>query len=129
MSTFHRTVTCDDLFGSVRMIIFAKLFYGPLRILMFWTGESPLEIMTSSIVSKIRFVARDEQLFSFVLCMPVPQQLYFAKWIRLMFGREVAGGIKSVMHLWDAFFDLASARTSVEEIPISIALLDVLKAA
>lgn len=96
---------------------------------MFWTGESPLEIMTSSIVSKIRFVARDEQLFSFVLCMPVPPQLYFAKWIRLMFGREVAGGIKSVMHLWDAFFDLASARTSVEEVPISIALLDVLKAA
>jgi hypothetical protein len=96
---------------------------------MFWTGESPLEIMTSSIVSKIRFVARDEQLFSFVLYMPVPPQLYFAKWIRLMFGREVAGGIKSVMHLWDAFFDLASARTSVEEVPISIALLDVLKAA
>jgi hypothetical protein len=84
--------------------------------------------MTSSIVSKIRFVARDEQLFSFILCMPVPPQLYFAKWIRLMFGREV-GGIKSVMRLWDAFFDLASARTSVEEVPISIALLDVLKVA
>jgi len=88
-----------------------------------------MEIMTSSIISKIRFVARDEQLFSFVLYMPVPPQLYFAKWIRLMFGREVAGGIKSVMRLWDAFFDLASARTSVEEVPISIALLDVLKLA
>lgn len=88
-----------------------------------------MESMTSSIVSKIRFVARDEQLFSFILYMPVPPQLYFAKWIRLMFGREVAGGMKSVMRLWEAFFDLASARTSVEEVPISIALLDVLKVA
>jgi len=93
-------------------------------------GESPMELMTSSIVSKIRFVARDEQLYGHVLYMPVPPQLYFAKWIRLMFGREVTGGMKGVMRLWDAFFDLALARTlSHAEVPITIALLDVLKAA
>lgn len=88
-----------------------------------------MECMTSSIVSKIRFVARDEQLFSIILCMPVPPQLYFVRWVRLMFGREVAGGIECVMNLWDNFFDLASARSSIEDVPISIALLDVLKVA
>jgi hypothetical protein len=62
-----------------------------------------MECMTSSIVSKIRFVARDEQLFSIILCMLVPPQLYFVRWIWLMFGREVAGGIESVMNLWDNF--------------------------
>jgi len=93
-------------------------------------GESPMEAMTCSIVSKIRFIARDEQLYGHVLYMPVPPQLYFAKWIRLMFGREVTGGMKGVMRLWDEFFDLALARTlSDAEVPITIALLDVLKAA
>ena len=94
-------------------------------------GDSPMEMMTSSIISKIRFIARDEQLFGHVLYMPVPPTLYFAKWVRLLFGREVAGGMKSVMSLWDAFFDLASARTTTshEDVPIPIALLDVLKAA
>ncbi|KAL7541659.1 hypothetical protein ACHAXR_011116 [Thalassiosira sp. AJA248-18] len=92
--------------------------------------ESPMELMTSSIVSKIRFVARDEELFGHVLYMPVPPQLYFAKWIRLMFGRELAGGMKSVMTLWGAFFDLAAARASShEELSINTALLDVLKTA
>jgi TBC1 domain family protein 5 len=73
-----------------------------------------LEAMTSSIVSKIRYVARDEALFSHVLYMPVPPQLYFAKWVRLMFGREVAGGMMEVMELWDAFFELASATASMD---------------
>jgi len=93
-------------------------------------GESPMESMTSSIVSKIRFVARDEQLFGHVLYMPVPPQLYFAKWIRLMFGRELAGGMKNVLRLWDAFFELASARVSTQDdVPVTVALLDVLKTA
>ena len=93
-------------------------------------GESPMELMTSSIISKIRYVARDEKLFALVLYMPVPPQLYFAKWIRLMFGRELSGGIKSIMTLWGAFFDLASARESThEDLSITTALLDVLKTA
>jgi len=93
-------------------------------------GESPMESMTNSILSKIRFVARDEQLFGHILYMPVPPQLYFAKWIRLMFGRELAGGMKNVLRLWDAFFDLAAARVSPDDgVPITMALLDVLKTA
>lgn len=92
--------------------------------------ESPMESMTSNIVSKIRFVARDEQLFGHILYMPVPPQLYFAKWIRLMFGRELAGGMKNVLRLWDAFFELANARVSnQEDLPVTVALLDVLKTA
>jgi len=87
--------------------------------------------LPASIISKIRFIARDEQLFSLVLYMPVPPTLYFAKWIRLLFSREVYGGMKKVMCLWDAFFDLASARSmaSNDDVPIPIAVLDVLKAA
>ena len=95
-------------------------------------GESPMEAMTSSFISKIRYVARDEALYGHVLCMPVPPQLYFAKWVRLMFGREVAGGMKDVLRLWDAFLDLASVTASIDpqaEIPISMALMNVLKTA
>lgn len=95
-------------------------------------GESPMEQMTSSIVSKIRYVARDEALFSHVLYMPVPPQLYFAKWVRLMFGREMAGGMKDVMRLWDAFFDLAWAASALDnqtEVSTSMALMNVLKTA
>ena len=93
-------------------------------------GESPMEAMTSCIVSKIRFVARDEPLFSQVLCMPVPPQIYFAKWVRLMFGREVQGGMKHVMRLWDCFFDLASSIERREEnVSISLALMNVLETA
>ena len=89
-----------------------------------------LEAMTSSIVSKIRYVARDEALFSHVLYMPVPPQLYFAKWVRLMFGREVAGGMHAVMELWDAFFELASATASMDDdMSLSDALMNVLKTA
>ncbi|EED87430.1 small GTPase, partial [Thalassiosira pseudonana CCMP1335] len=90
-------------------------------------GESPMEQMTSSIVSKIRYVARDEALFSHVLYMPVPPQLYFAKWVRLMFGREMAGGMKDVMRLWDAFFDLAWAASALDnqtEVSTSMALMN-----
>ena len=89
-----------------------------------------LEAMTSSIVSKIRYIARDEALFSHVLYMPVPPQLYFAKWVRLMFGREVAGGMDEVMGLWDAFFELASATASMDDdMSVSNALMNVLKTA
>jgi TBC1 domain family protein 5 len=89
-----------------------------------------LEAMTNSIVSKIRYVARDEALFGHVLYMPVPPQLYFAKWVRLMFCREVAGGIEAVMKLWDAFFELAAATASMDEdVDISKALINVLKTA
>ena len=89
-----------------------------------------LEAMTSSIVSKIRYIARDEALFSHVLYMPVPPQLYFAKWVRLMFGREVAGGIDEVLGLWDAFFELASATARMDDnVSVSKALMNVLKTA
>ncbi|KAL7463919.1 hypothetical protein ACHAXS_004270 [Conticribra weissflogii] len=95
-------------------------------------GESPMEAMTSSFISKIRYVARDEELYGHVLCMPVPPQLYFAKWVRLMFGREVAGGMKDVMRLWDAFFDLAAVTVSVDrqaQVSMGAALMNVLKTA
>ncbi len=93
-------------------------------------GESPMEAMVSKIMSKIRFVARDEALFGMVLCMPVPPQIYFAKWVRLMFGREVSGGMKNVMRLWDAFFDLAAKiEHREEEVTISLALMNVLETA
>lgn len=93
-------------------------------------GESPMEAMVSKIMSKIRFVARDEALFGIVLCMPVPPQIYFAKWVRLMFGREVSGGMKHVMRLWDAFFDLAAKiEHREEEITLSLALINVLETA
>jgi hypothetical protein len=86
--------------------------------------------MVSKIMSKIRFVARDEALFGMVLCMPVPPQIYFAKWVRLMFGREVSGGMKSVMTLWDAFFDLAAKIDHREEaVTPSLALMNVLETA
>ncbi|KAL7495200.1 hypothetical protein ACHAWT_003675 [Skeletonema menzelii] len=88
-------------------------------------GESPMEAMVSKILSKIRFIARDEALFGIVLCMPVPPQIYFAKWVRLMFGREVSGGMKSVMTLWDAFFDLAAKIEHREEaVTLSLALMN-----
>ncbi|KAL7548775.1 hypothetical protein ACHAWF_017250 [Thalassiosira exigua] len=100
-------------------------------------GENPMEAVTSSVVSKLRYVARDERLFGHVLYMPVPPQLYLAKWIRLMFCREVAGGTKSVLTLWGAFFDLASAKASSSSSSsgdggatpqsVTAALLDVLK--
>ncbi|KAL9182512.1 hypothetical protein ACHAXT_013164 [Thalassiosira profunda] len=93
-------------------------------------GELPLEAMTATIMSKIRYVARDEELFSHVLYMPVPPHLYLTKWIRLMFSREVAGGMKSVFTMWGNFFDLASATASSQEgLPITTALLEVLKTA
>ena len=66
--------------------------------------------------------------------MPVPPQLYFAKWVRLMFGREVDGGIKEVLCLWDAFIELACANSTakdsadkIHDVPVEISLLDVLK--
>jgi len=96
--------------------------------------SSPMESMTNSIVSKIRYIARDEQLFGHILYMPVPPQLYFAKWIRLMFGREVDGGIKDVLILWDAFILMACANSTAKDsadkthdVPVEISLLDVLK--
>jgi len=93
-------------------------------------GESPMEAMVLKIMSKIRFVARDEALFGIVLCMPVPPQIYFAKWVRLMFGREVSGGMKSVLRLWDAFFDLAAkVEHREEEVTLSLALMNVLETA
>jgi hypothetical protein len=39
------------------------------------TSAGCLEAMTSSIVSKIRYIARDEALFSHILYMPVPPQV------------------------------------------------------
>ena len=66
--------------------------------------------------------------------MPVPPQLYFAKWVRLMFGREVDGGIKDVLCLWDAFIRMACANSTakdsadkIHDVPVEISLLDVLK--
>lgn len=96
-------------------------------------GESsPLENLTASIMTKLQLVEGDEQLCNILLnIMPVPPNLYFAKWIRLMFVREISGGMENALNLLDAFFDLAWSVTSYSssELPINVALLDVWKAA
>eukprot|EP00957_Ditylum_brightwellii_P043578 3303505-Ditylum_brightwellii.AAC.1 len=72
-----------------------------------YQSESPMEVMSRSIVSKIRHVAGDEELYRHITNMNVPPQLYCTRWVRLMFSREVVGQ-DNVMKLWDLFFDLTT---------------------
>ncbi|KAL7460595.1 hypothetical protein ACHAXS_001038 [Conticribra weissflogii] len=64
--------------------------------------------------------------------MPLPPQLYFAKWVRLMFRGEVARRMKDVMRLWDTFFDFAAITVSVDwqaQVLMGAALMNILKSA
>lgn len=73
--------------------------------------QSPMELMGSSILQKIRTVAADEELFRYVSEMTVPPQLYCTRWVRLMFSREVLGW-DNVVLLWDVFFDQITIPTT-----------------
>ena len=74
-------------------------------------GESPMEAMSVSILNLIKDVAGDTVFHGYMHDMPVPPQLYCARWVRLMFSREVVGWY-NVMKLWDVFFDLVNVEGS-----------------
>jgi hypothetical protein len=68
--------------------------------------------MSNSVVTKIPYVACNKDLYNHVQAVPMPHEVYCAKWIRLMFSREVDSWSK-VFSLWDTFFDLTTQEPSI----------------
>lgn len=74
--------------------------------------------MSNSIVAKIPYVARDKDLYNHIQAIPMSHEVYCARWVRLMFGREVKGW-RNVLSLWDIFFDLTTEDASILSMDVS----------
>ena len=74
--------------------------------------------MSNSIVAKIPYVARDKDLYNHIQAIPMSHEVYCARWVRLMFGREVRGW-RNVLSLWDIFFDLTTEDASILSMDVS----------
>lgn len=64
------------------------------------------------VVSKLRFVSGDDKFLRYLVAMDVAPELYCARWVRLLFSREVTHW-KVMLPLWDLFFDLTSQQPHV----------------
>jgi Rab-GTPase-TBC domain len=73
---------------------------------------SPVEQMGNSILQKIQYVARDKELYIRLQTLEWGLPLYTARWVRLMFAREVDSW-RNLLSLWDIVFDCISSDTSV----------------
>ena len=76
------------------------------------------DVMSNSVVSKIPYVARGKDLYNHIQAVPMSHEIYCAKWVRLMFSREVQGW-RHVLKLWDVFFDLTSEEPSITSMDAS----------
>jgi hypothetical protein len=76
------------------------------------TNDGPVEKMGESILHKIQYVARDKQLYTHVQSAEWCLSLYTARWVRLLFAREVDGW-RNTLLLWDIFFDCISTATAI----------------
>lgn len=74
--------------------------------------------MSNSIVAKLPYVACNKELYNHVQAVPVSHEIYCAKWLRLMFSREVQSW-QNVFRLWDVLFDLSSKDPSIISTDIS----------
>jgi hypothetical protein len=68
--------------------------------------------MGESILQKIQYVARDKQLYTYLKSMEGSLSLYTARWVRLLFTREV-GGWRNALSLWDILFDCISNTSEI----------------
>lgn len=75
-------------------------------------NDGPVEKMGESILQKIQYVARDKQLYTHVQSAEWSLSLYTARWVRLLFAREVDGW-RNTLLLWDIFFDCSSTATAI----------------
>jgi Rab-GTPase-TBC domain len=64
------------------------------------------------VTSKVRYASGDYKFLDYVDKLEVEPELYCARWIRLLFSREVDHW-KTVLPLWDIFFDLTSHHASI----------------
>ena len=74
--------------------------------------EGSVEKMGASILQKIQYVARNKQLYTHLQSTKWCLSLYTARWVRLLFAREVDGW-RSTLALWDVFFDCISTATAI----------------
>ena len=64
------------------------------------------------VVSKIRCVSGEGKFLRYMVAMEVQPELYCARWIRLLFSREV-NHWRTMLPLWDILFDVTSEHASV----------------
>ena len=75
-------------------------------------NQEPVEKMGESILQKIQYVARDKELYTHLQSTEWCLSLYTARWVRLLFAREVDGW-RNTLSLWDIFFDCISTATAI----------------
>ena len=88
------------------------------------TSKTPIEEMGQAIVNSLRHVEcndmdNNQQLLYYKIKFGahgmLRPEIYCTRWIRLLFSREVAGGWRTVLRLWDVFFDCTTLSLSTAE--------------
>jgi hypothetical protein len=78
----------------------------------------PVEEMGDSILHKVQYVACDKNLYMHLKSMEWSLGLYCARWVRLLFAREVAGW-RNVLSLWDICLDCITETDLITSMPTS----------
>ena len=74
--------------------------------------ETPVEDMVQDILSKLQYVAGESSLYLHLTQMNLPPELFCARWVRLMFSREVVDW-KEALTMWDIFLDVSTKHSSI----------------
>jgi hypothetical protein len=74
-----------------------------------------LEAMGQSIRGKLCYISAHAHAL-YLRLQDLPLELYCARWMRLLFAREVKGGFRCVLQMWDVFLDLMHQSWTLMEV-------------
>jgi len=75
-------------------------------------SDTPIEDMVQNILSTLKFVSSEHFLLIHLTHMHLPLELFCARWVRLMFSREVVDWQDSLV-MWDIFFDAVTKHSTI----------------
>jgi hypothetical protein len=109
------SICCQDeyiLHDTYSMLSFVLYQLHPAYGVSEHAHETPVETMVEQILAKLQFVAGDSSLYLHLKQMNLPPELFCARWVRLMFSREVVDS-KEVLTMWDIFLDASTKHSTI----------------
>jgi hypothetical protein len=104
-----------ELLQSQHIVVDTYSLFVALMNNMTMCYNGSLEAMGQSIRGKLCYVSEHaDQLYLGLQGLPL--ELYCARWMRLLFAREVEGGYQCVLQMWDRFLNLMGQQWTLMEV-------------
>ena len=104
-----------ELLQSQHILLDTYSLFTALMDNMAMCYNGSLEAMGQSIRGKLCYISAHAHAL-YLRLQDLPLELYCARWMRLLFAREVKGGFRCVLQMWDVFLDLMHQSWTLMEV-------------